>query len=491
MSTRVAVTDGVGAARRPPEASSRVPVAIAVAAFTPYLGVPLDIRVEHLIVYGLAIAAVAARQQGLAPRSDALTRRMVTLWTGSAVYISINTFIWQPAPSIVQRVVVTLSVLDNFLLPLATLLALATYGLRRDVDARDGLRAACSAVVLLLSLNSLMILLIPLEVAQPVLRLFWSNEASPYLYVDAAGFTSVAARVVTDGRYGGVFNQPYDGGLGYAVGLAAWFVLYTRRARGVGLFASPVTQFLALGLIIAGGISTLSKVFIYGAVLVTIASLGLPLTGTRTTIGRSLAILATAPAATVFVAERFMPESGERAFGLLNVYGSDDAVYRATGGRVSDFALYPSKLASLMTPTGRGFVGIRDDAFLAFSYAAGPIGLVVYFVILAQLFILAARLPAFSVERRLALSLALLTATASLGAIPLQVNRGSSLLWLMLGLLYPRAHRYQASLRARGRPMPRPIPRAERTVPGRPVRAVRAGRPGRPGPVGPVRRPLR
>ncbi len=482
MSSRTApVGTGVGASRTIAEPSNRIPLLVAAAAFTPYLGLPIDIRVEHLIVYALGVAAVATRVGGLTPRADAPTRRLIIIWTGIGLYITLNTFIWTRT-GMGQRLAFTLSVLDGFLLPLAALLALMTYGLRRDVDASDGLRAACSTVVALLSLNSLMILLVPLDVAKDFLTLWWSNEASAYLYVDAAGFTSVAARVVTDGRYGGVFNQPYDGGLGYAVGLAAWFVIYTRRGRGVGLFASPVTQFLALGLIIAGGLSTLSKVFIYGAVLVAIASVGLPLTGTRTTIGRSLAVLVIAPIATVFVAERFLPESGERAFGLLNVYGSEDAVYLATGGRLSDLGSYPSKLMGLMTASGRGFVGIRDDAFLAFSYAAGPIGLLIYFVILAQLFLLASRLPAYSVERRLALSLALLTATASIGAVPLQVNRGSSLLWLLLGLLYPRAHRYQAALRARGRPLARPMARPDRAVGG-------PRRPPVPGPG--LRRPTR
>ncbi len=463
--------------------STRVPVLVAVAAFTPYLGLPLDIRVEHLIVYGLGIAAVAARTSGIVLRPEPPLRRMVLLWGAVGVLITLTTFFGRSDLGLAERGAFTLAVLDAFLLPLAAFLALTVHGLRRDVDARDGLRAACTAMVLLLSANSMLILLFDVTEIQPFLRLFWSNEANPYLYVDPSGFTSVAARTVIAGRYGGVFNQPYDGGLGYAVGLAAWFVLYTRRGRGVGLLGSPVTQYLALGLIIAGGLSTLSKVFIYGALLVTLASLGLPLTGTRTTVGRSLAILALAPIAVVFVAQRFLPETGERAFGLLNVYGEEDAVVTATGGRVSDFALYPDKLLESLSPFGRGWGGIRDDAFLAFAEGGGPIGLLLYVAILVQLFLLASRLPAFSVERRLALSLALLTAFSSLGAVPLQVNRGSSLLWLLLGLLFARAQRYSVARRARGRSAPpRPMARPERPAPGVPRR---------PPTRGPVRRSVR
>lgn len=433
------------APRRPRRRTNTVPVVIAVATFTPYVGLPIDIRVEHFIVYALAIAAVASRSNRMTPPFDAASRRLLTAWLVAAVIITFNTFVFRSSLATLPRIFFTLSVLDNFLLPVATFLALAIYGTRRDIDARDGLRAASSAIVILLSLNAILILAFEPSEVQPVLRLFWSNEANPYLFVDANDFTSVAERSLTENRYGGVFNQPYDGGLGYAVGLAAWFVLYTRRARGVGILASPAAQFVALGLIVAGGLSTLSKVFIYGALLVTAASLGLTLTGTRTSVGRTLVLLLTAPFAVTYVSRTWLPETSDRAFGLLSVYGEENAVLTATGGRVSDFALYPDKLLNVMSPIGRGWGGIRDDAFVAFTEGAGPLGLLIYLAILVMLFHLAWRFPPLTVERRLALSLALLTSLSSLGAIPLQVNRGSSLLWLLLGLLYARA-------RTQGRP---------------------------------------
>jgi hypothetical protein len=443
------------ARRRPPRATSRVPVIIAVAAFTPYVGLPIDIRVEHFIVYALAIVAVASRGSGGHPPLDAASRRLLTVWLVATVIITLNTFVARTDIATAPRFFFTLSVLDNFLLPVAIFLALAVYGTRRDIDSRDGLRATCSAIVILLSLNSILILAVEPSQIQPILRLFWSNEASPYLFIDTGNFTSVAARTLTDNRYGGIFNQPYDGGLGYAVGLAAWFVLYTRRARGVGILATPVAQFVVLGLLVAGGLSTLSKVFIYGALLVAFSSLGIPMTGTRASIGRSIALLGTAPFAVLYVSRTWLPATSDRAFGLLSVYGDDDAVSVATGGRVSDFALYPAKLLNAMTPFGRGWGGIRDDAFLAFVEGAGPLGLLLYLSILVMLFLLPWRFPPLSVERRLALSLALLTSLSSLGAIPLQVNRGSSLLWLLLGLLYARA-RVQRRPRppSAGRPRP-------------------------------------
>jgi len=435
---------------RAPKPSTRVPVLISVAAFTPYLGLPIDIRFEHVIVYGLAIAAVSTRSTGLVPRLDQPSRRLLILWLTAGAIITVGTFIARTDLATTSRAFFTLSVLDNFLLPVAAFLALTTYVLRRDLDTRDGLRAACTATVLLLSVNTLLILLVDIEQARPFLQAFWANEANPYLFVDQSGFTSVAARTLTDGRYGGIFNQPYDGGLGYAVGLAAWFVLYTRRGRGRGVLGSPAAQFIVLALIVAGGLSTLSKVFIYGGPLVAIASLGLPLTGTRTTIGRSLAVLIGAPIAVTVVAEVWLPATSQRAFGLLQVYGDDDAVAIATGGRVSEFGTYPTRLLNAMTPLGRGWGGIRDDAFLAFVEGAGPLGLLIYLTVLGLLFHLATRLPAFSVERRLALSLALLTAFSSLGAIPLQVNRGSSLLWLLLSMLFALAHQHRlAALAAR------------------------------------------
>ena len=436
--------------RRPraPEPSTSVPVLIAFAAFTPYLGLPIDIRFEHLIVYGLAIAAVATRSSGVVPRFDRASSRLLTLWLIAGAIITVGTFIGRSDLATASRAFFTLSVLDNFLLPVAAFLALTTYVLRRDVDARDGLRVACTAIVLLLAANALLIVFVDIDQARPFLQAFWANEANPYLFIDQSGFSSVAARTLTEGRYGGIFNQPYDGGLGYAVGLAAWFVLYTRRGRGKGILGTPAAQFIVLALIVAGGLSTLSKVFIYGGPLVAIASLGLPLTGTRTTVGRSLAVLIGAPIAVTAVAEVWLPTTSERAFGLLRVYGQDDAVSVATGGRIDEFGSYPARRINAMTPLGRGWGGIRDDAFLAFTEGAGPLGLIIYVAVLVMLFQLAARLPAFSVERRLALSLALLTAFSSLGAIPLQVNRGSSLLWLLVAMLFGLAHQHRLAAMA-------------------------------------------
>jgi hypothetical protein len=416
-----------------------------VAAFTPYVGLPIDIRVEHFIVYALAIAAVASRSKWMTPPFDAASRRLLTVWLVATVIITFNTFVVPRRHR--DAAAVLLHPVRPGQLPAAgrDFLALAVYGTRRDIDARDGLRASLQRHRDPAEPQLHPHPRVEPSQVQPILRLFWSNEANPYLFIDSG--------TVHLGRGTDPDREPLRRHLQPA--LRRWARLrgrtrrlvralhpprprrrHPRDARGAVRRARPDRRRWPLdaveGLHLRRAAGDLRE--------------PRPPADRHAHERRSDALLLFArPSPSLYVSRTWLPETSDRAFGLLSVYGEDDAVSTATGGRVSDFALYPEKLLNAMTPFGRGWGGIRDDAFIAFVEGAGPLGLLIYLAILVMLFHLAWRFPPLSVERRLALSLALLTSLSSLGAIPLQVNRGSSLLWLLLGLLYARA-------RTQGRP---------------------------------------
>ncbi len=117
------------------------------------------------------------------------------------------------------------------------------------------LRVAAWTVVTALCLNSILILVLTRKTLATSCA-FWSNPT-------VAG-TTVAEQALLGDRYGGIFNQPFDGGVGYAVGVIAWIYLFSEHSLGRGLRS---LKLLALALIISGGVSTQSKVFVYGALL--------------------------------------------------------------------------------------------------------------------------------------------------------------------------------------------------------------------------------
>lgn len=423
--------------------------AAAVACvFGPYL--VSGLRTEQLAFYGSAVAAAVFHLRHL--RALRRGRVVLALWGAYALVAAIGGVVVESrlewgSGSLVAG-------LDNALLPLATMTAVALW--MRLVPPRVLVRIASWIVVVGMALNGIVALATSLGGGDlPLLRVFWAARG---------GGVTVAELAAGSGRFSGIFNQPAEAGVAYT--LAAFCVVYLVRTTP----SLPRRAWLPLwALIIVGGVMTLSKIFIVGGVLLT---LGLVL------IGRRHRVLLTASAAMTVVAS-----FGLGALGWLGTWGASGMlgwyVWSAQAGNSWLYTLSAGRFGAgdagaapqPAEPTGGGGAGVPDEfeqpgglvelarAVLAehpvfgvgakglpVSYdstwleaiiVAGVVGallvLAVHVALTVRWFRLRRTLP--REESRLGGAILLLVWGSSFGMPSLTGNRESTLLWVFLSLL--------------------------------------------------------
>jgi hypothetical protein len=395
---------------------------LIVGAFTPYLGLALSIRWEHLLAYSAAVLVVASGRIG-SSRVLRTAQPVLIPWLTLAAMVTISTGISLTAETGTFPTVRLLAIVDSFLLPVALVLVSGSFVIINPSQWKKQVRRAVVALVTLISLNTLLIVLFPAEQVEGVVRPFWANPTT----VGPLG--TVADRALRGGRYGGIFNQPFDGGLAYALALMGWSYLFVYARRSTP--RSWVLGLVSLALLLAGGISTGSKVFAYGSVLVVAFTL-LPTLGAmrsrpiRVFRGTTVVLLSiVVVSATEFaVFDRYIRN--------LSALGSDARTF--SGGRWMSVNQYLEEVAASVSIAGRGWRGPQDDALIAYLDGGGIIGLAAFVAVFGALFRLASQLPRHESERALAIGMTAIMLAASLGAISLQVNRASSIYWVFLGL---------------------------------------------------------
>lgn len=451
--------------------SAVVVVLMVASAFSPYLGVSLNIRYEHLIFYPaagmLALSVLAGRRFRLPRPVPALLICWLTL--GFLTYTSTRDRAGSGLGAVDP-----LAVADAFLLP-ASILVLAFSLTRSPEQSAWLLRVAAWTTVLALSINSLVIQAFEPEDIRDVLINFWSNPAS--------GEVAVAEQALQGGRYGGIFNQPFDAGVGYSLGIAAWIYLFLGgRRTWVWMWSLGL---MTLALLVSGGISAQSKTFIYGALFVlavTIVVGGLQSVSRLGRITRQIAVVALA----VLVAGWLgLVESFDRTIGLLTAFSEDpnerfSGLYGVTGGRTESVGSYFDRVVDSISLTGSGLVGAQDDAFISFLRGAGVLGFLLFVGVVLSLFTIARRQQRASAERILAFSIVSFIVVASFGATAIQANRGSTVFWILIGLLAGAMARSTSSGDAIGSAGQDVAETGHQTSPSTPVRRglQRSDRPG-------------
>jgi hypothetical protein len=254
---------------------------------------------------------------------------------------------------------------------------------------------------------------------------FWSSASG--------GVQSVAQLAAENGRYSGIFNQPAEAGTAYGVALLCIIYLVRRGARW------QVADAAAL-LVVAGGVLSISKVFLFIALpvaaWVVISSSGIRL---RMLTGAAIGVAA------LIVAGFFglLPAWGGGRSGLqffLHPTGSFASVYTAdrygqggTLGAVTADVLHTSPWA------GFGASGLNtpyDSLWLEILVISGILGVACMCAILAVLgwCWLQARKLAAPAESMLAGSVLTLAVMSSAGFPSLTADRAGILIWLILGI---------------------------------------------------------
>jgi hypothetical protein len=422
-----------------PQAPSRRAEVLVLAAFTPYLGTVLSIRVEHLIVYGLLVGLMLDPDR-LGPALKQ-TRSILLPWLLLAALVVANTLLnvvsstgglgFAAIEQLLRRT-------DSFLLQAVALVLGVAHLARRPENSRLQLRRAGLILLVLVSANSLLILLAnPFEI-DTVLRQFWTNPN----VAAQLGTPITAERELSSGRYGGIFNQPFDGGLMYAFALMIWwYVSAPVLDRGIQGLPLPM---VSLGLIFVGGLSTGSKVFLAG-LLIFAAQVLLIRTGhIRRSLPRRVRLVVVSALGAIGVVWIELADFS-RLWDFVDAFGSDTT--SVSGGRFSSLGEYGSQVLGDLSILGsRGFY--TDDALRAYLTGGGVVGVLLFVAVYAAFFRMAGSLPRGSGERWLAFGLTLVALGASFGSVSLQTIRASTILWVFMGLLLGHSGNIQRLRRA-------------------------------------------
>jgi hypothetical protein len=395
---------------------------LTIAALGPYTQIA-GVRTEQIAVYA-AFTLGLLRLHWLRTRAPARLTVIVTLLATIASVAIIN--------SVDHVVNLTgyaagglVAGLDNLLLPLATIGAVWT-AVSGISDLDRPLRVVCRIVVFAAVANAAMAGLSISTDLTPVLARFWENGSGQ----------AVAERAAQLGRFTGIFNQPAEAGMFYSMALLAALYLYRQRTARLALTA-PV--------IVAGGVLTVSKVFLLVGLPVGLFLLlrdrerrarrliGL---GAFSAVGSAAVAAWSGPQwiGGTYLTRLFVPDAS--GSGLVDLY---------TAGRLGGESTLRVLVESVLESApwfGVGAQGLSvayDNGWVEAMVVAGLTGAVAYTLILGCL------LSAWWRVRRqggpaadLLCGLVVLLSGASVGLPALTANRVATIAWIIVVLLLAR-----------------------------------------------------
>ncbi|QCR19028.1 hypothetical protein [Agrococcus sp. SGAir0287] len=392
-------------------------VVIAVATFGPY--VVGSIRTEQLVVYGLLVLTLPFALPRLQTRGGL---RLLVPW---ALYALVASLSLLPGPSSIAPYPAgsLLAGYDNVLLPLAILLLVWT--LVPAERALVALRAFAAAVAVGAAANAVLAMIGVVVDLSPLLRPFWTGDGSD----------SVAVLAAELGRLGGVFNQPVEAGIVYGIG--GLCAVYVWRER-------PVLLATLVAIITIGGLLSVSKAFILGAMPFVLLAWLWSQRGHRRVVALLVGLLALLAVLQSGLVERwagfdYLTRLLDPSGGLLDFYSAGRFAERSTFSEVVDAALAHSPLVGV----GPGGWAVAYDGAVAEALVvAGVLGLALYAATMLGILSLA---RTGGEEGRFALLLGIVVLGGCLGFSPLTANRVATIVWVLAALLVlVRAHRQEA-----------------------------------------------
>lgn len=388
-------------------------IVLAVATFGPYL--VGSIRTEQIVIYGLLVLTLPFALPRLQTRGGL---RLLVPWS---LYVLVASLSLLPGPTPIAPYPAgsLLAGYDNVLLPIAILLLV--WSLVPAERALDALRTFGAAIALCAAGNGVLAIVGIVVDLSPVLRPFWTGDGS-----------SVADLAAELGRLGGVFNQPVEAGIVYGIG--GLCAVYVWRDR-------PVLLAALLAVITVGGLLSVSKAFIIGAMPFVLAYWLWSQRGQRRVVAvlaGGLALLGVLQSGLVerWVGLDYLTRLLDPSGGLVDFYSAGRFAERSTFSIVVDAALAHSPLVGVGPG---GWVVAYDGAIAEALVVAGVLGLLLYGSTLVGMLTL---VRTGGEEGRLALLLAIVVAGGCLGFSPLTANRVATVVWVLMALLVlVRAHR--------------------------------------------------
>lgn len=398
---------------------------LVVAAFLPYLVTSSGLRGEHLVAYSVGLVGVG-RLLVSRIRQPVYLGPIVAYFGLSAIWVL---FVTLSATVYEADTVRVIAEADYYVRPAMIALGITAWVAsdHRERPLRS-LRRSLAVLLSLLAVNAV--------VSATSLFADISWVLAPFRALSTAANPNVADLALQNGRFSGIFNQPFEAGVAYSLGLFAWAYLFV----GKGSRTPRASGYLVLALLVVGGVLPASKAFLLG---------GLPLFLVYWTAGggllgiirpRNLPIVAAAAIGIVFVIANW---TGGTV--LIDSYQeaaarSTSLVSFASAGRFGGEGLVASQFGrvALEAPlTGFGLNSLEplDSAYLMYFVHGGMLPLLGYLVLLGWLVGVGMRSAVATREGRLLLFVVVYMIGAGLGAPVASTARSSTVLWTIVDLL--------------------------------------------------------
>jgi hypothetical protein len=403
-----------------------MPSAFVLAALGPYLGSG-GFKVEHIIIYG-TFCAYTLLLPAFYSRPWAKFSPIMHLWLWLGISQLLG-FVW--SSSLARTVPPTgrlLAAVEHQIQPLVIVCLVCAWA--RTLSGEQlaiVLRRALNLLIGGLCLNSLLIAWF--------MKTGNTGVFLPWLPPSGAAADSVWSLSIQMGRFGGIFNQPFEAGLSYSLALLGWCRIQGDRGQTVSW------EYGRLVLLLFGGLMSISKVFILG---------GIPLCAIFSLLWKpcrkSIFNLRTGAVliGVFLVAASYFQEvwtgfsffmrlfSPERGADLVDLYTAN-----RFGGDPTQVTDYFSGVWKASPLFGFGFAPyeVIDNGFLWAFASGGILGTGIFILMLYRALAWSRKLMRTNREQLFSFMMILLMVVAAVGAPSLTINRASTIFWT----LYPLA----------------------------------------------------
>lgn len=373
--------------------ASQILTVLLVSAMGPYVLPQMGIRVEHFVMYALVAFFSLKSGLGFLVGKDKHVFMIVVLFLSLLLWFIITTFLFGSNPSINK----VLADIDNYTQPIWQIL-ITSYCIRnlKTDESINVLIKAIKTIVVLLGINTVI----------SISSIFYGTWYLEYFNVAGEGqvggdvFETVLEGAASQGRFTGIFNQPFEAGVAYGVCLISVIFLLILERKLSSRLISPV--FLKLGFVstVLGGVLSVSKVFFPLSVFISfiffvVSSKGFSKMLFSKTFLRSLF----SSLIILFVVSYFLlgQWAGLDYFLRLVNLGKDyaqegDLLELFTAGRFATSSAGTSVVSdrlndpNLIFGYGLGSIQTPDSGYLELLYFGGVFGILIYLSILCAIF---------------------------------------------------------------------------------------------------------
>lgn len=399
------------------------PVPIIISAFGPYIFPGLGLKLDNLIIYPLALLVLFFV---IANKKITINKSILGIflvWFSIFAYSLIRTTLGGGYTSFYSF----MADIKNLSQPLALILLFMLVTKEGTKNALRLLKVSIYTLIGMLVANSLWIIIGFNIDTQFMNQYFWG------------GGDSVALRAADNGRFGGVFNQPIESGIAYAVGVLGWLYLAEKK-----LIKINIISVIVLALLFMGGAFSVSKAFvILGVALFFVGVFTnkvmlwriMPLTLLFSVIGYFIYYYLTKTWDGLNYLLRLFDGSNYQSQGFINMvtagrYGTEDSQQSGYFSRIWE--------SSPVIGEGLGSQHTYDSAHFFFFSTGGLVSLLAYIMLIAVFVWLIYDMfvtIGYNSELRFFIGLVALIALGGLGAPTLTINRASVVLWVMALIL--------------------------------------------------------